>query len=106
MWFTENICLLRRCVFLPFNGDSRTRACSTCAFLYANQTSSHSLLCLASQKQPYQAQFLEQQDMIWLCHCSPSQDKDGDRAVHHASFGDEPEIVDLLAQHAADFNAR
>ena len=34
------------------------------------------------------------------------QDKDGDRAVHHASFGDEPDIVDLLAQHAADLNAR
>ena len=34
------------------------------------------------------------------------QDKDGDRAVHHASFGDEPEIVDLLAQHTTDLNVR
>ena len=34
------------------------------------------------------------------------QDKDGDRAVHHASFGDEPEIINLLAQSRADMNAR
>lgn len=39
---------------------------------------------------------------------SPSlpQDKDGDRAVHHASFGDEPDIIDLLARHGVDLNAR
>ena len=34
------------------------------------------------------------------------QDKDGDRAVHHASHSDEPEIVELLVQHSADLNAR
>ena len=34
------------------------------------------------------------------------QDKDGDRAIHHASFGDEPEVVSLLAQNGADMNAR
>ncbi|CAI8045011.1 E3 ubiquitin-protein ligase MIB1 [Geodia barretti] len=33
-------------------------------------------------------------------------DKDGDRAVHHASFGDEPEVVDLLSSNSADLNAR
>ena len=37
---------------------------------------------------------------------SPPQDKDGDRAVHHASFGDEPDIIDLLARHGVDLNAR
>ena len=34
------------------------------------------------------------------------QDKDGDRAIHHASFGDEPEIVALLAQNGVDLSAR
>ncbi|CAI8012393.1 E3 ubiquitin-protein ligase mib1 [Geodia barretti] len=34
------------------------------------------------------------------------EDKDGDRAVHHASFGDEPEVVDLLSSNSADLNAR
>lgn len=34
------------------------------------------------------------------------QDKDGDRAVHHAAFGDEPGVMDLLAQASADLNAR
>ena len=34
------------------------------------------------------------------------QDKDGDRAIHHASFGDEPEVISLLAQNGADMNAR
>ena len=37
---------------------------------------------------------------------TPSQDKDGDCAVHHASFGDEPEIITLLADSHADLNAR
>lgn len=34
------------------------------------------------------------------------QDKDGDRAVHHASFGDEPEVIALLAESGADLSAR
>lgn len=34
------------------------------------------------------------------------QDKDGDRAIHHASFGDEPVIVQQLAEAGADLNAR
>ncbi len=34
------------------------------------------------------------------------QDKDGDRAVHHAAFGDEAEVLDLLAKSGADLNAR
>ncbi len=34
------------------------------------------------------------------------QDKDGDRAVHHAAFGDEPAVIDLLHRGGADLNAR
>ena len=34
------------------------------------------------------------------------QDKDGDRAIHHAAFGDEAEIVEELGRAGADLNAR
>lgn len=34
------------------------------------------------------------------------EDKDGDRAVHHAAFGDEPTVIEVLAQSGADLNAR
>ena len=34
------------------------------------------------------------------------EDKDGDRAVHHAAFGDEPSVIELLSRHRADLNAR
>lgn len=34
------------------------------------------------------------------------EDKDGDRAVHHASFGDEPGVIELLASLSVDLNAR
>lgn len=34
------------------------------------------------------------------------QDKDGDRAIHHAAFGDEPEVLELLAKARADLNSR
>ena len=34
------------------------------------------------------------------------KDKDGDRAVHHAAFGDEPEVIKLLHRGGADLNAR
>lgn len=34
------------------------------------------------------------------------EDKDGDRAVHHAAFGDEQGAVELLANAGADLNAR
>ena len=34
------------------------------------------------------------------------EDKDGDRAVHHAAFGDEPAVMELLAHAGADLNAR
>ena len=34
------------------------------------------------------------------------EDKDGDRAVHHAAFGDEPSVMELLAHAGADLNAR
>lgn len=34
------------------------------------------------------------------------EDKDGDRAVHHAAFGDEPGVMELLAHAGADLNAR
>lgn len=34
------------------------------------------------------------------------QDKDGDRAIHHAAFGDEPAVIELLHRDNADLNAR
>ena len=34
------------------------------------------------------------------------QDKDGDRALHHAAFGDEADIVQELGRAGADLNAR
>lgn len=34
------------------------------------------------------------------------EDKDGDRAVHHAAFGDESGVISLLAKASADLNAR
>lgn len=34
------------------------------------------------------------------------EDKDGDRAVHHAAFGDEPGALRLLRSAGADLNAR
>ncbi|KAF7996961.1 hypothetical protein HCN44_002607 [Aphidius gifuensis] len=34
------------------------------------------------------------------------EDKDGDRAVHHAAFGDEPGVMSLVAGAGADLNAR
>ena len=34
------------------------------------------------------------------------EDKDGDRAAHHAAFGDEPAVMELLAHAGADLNAR
>ncbi|KAG8187082.1 hypothetical protein JTE90_016178 [Oedothorax gibbosus] len=45
---------------------------------------------------------------ILLCHNADVEieDKDGDRAVHHAAFGDEPGVMELLARAGADLNAR
>ena len=34
------------------------------------------------------------------------EDKDGDRAVHPAAFGDEPTVIELLARSGSDLNAR
>ena len=34
------------------------------------------------------------------------EDKDGDRAAHHAAFGDEPAVMERLAHAGADLNAR
>lgn len=34
------------------------------------------------------------------------EDKDGDRAVHHAAFGDEPAVIEQLSKAGADLNAR
>lgn len=42
--------------------------------------------------------------MILLFHCI--QDKDGDRAVHHAAFGDEGSVIEVLQRGGADLNAR
>ena len=36
----------------------------------------------------------------------PPSPQDVDRAVHHASFGDEPDIIYLLARHGVDLSAR
>lgn len=37
---------------------------------------------------------------------SPFKDKDGDRAVHHAAFGDEGSVIEVLQRGGADLNAR
>lgn len=34
------------------------------------------------------------------------EDKDGDRAVHHAAFGDEPAVIEMLHRGGGDLNAR
>ncbi|CAG7731706.1 unnamed protein product [Allacma fusca] len=34
------------------------------------------------------------------------EDRDGDRCVHHAAYGDEPAVIEILAQSSADLNAR
>lgn len=34
------------------------------------------------------------------------QDKDGDRAIHHAAFGDEAAVVEQLVRAGSDMNAR
>ncbi|XP_030388129.1 E3 ubiquitin-protein ligase mind-bomb isoform X2 [Scaptodrosophila lebanonensis] len=34
------------------------------------------------------------------------EDKDGDRAVHHAAFGDEAAVIEILSKAGADLNAR
>jgi E3 ubiquitin-protein ligase mind-bomb len=34
------------------------------------------------------------------------EDKDGDRAIHHAAFGDEPSVIELLHRTGVDLNAR
>lgn len=42
-----------------------------------------------------------------LCgFCRRAQDKDGDRAVHHAAFGDEGSVIEVLQRGGADLNAR
>uniref|UniRef100_A0A4W6BZ90 RING-type E3 ubiquitin transferase n=1 Tax=Lates calcarifer TaxID=8187 RepID=A0A4W6BZ90_LATCA len=35
-----------------------------------------------------------------------AEDKDGDRAVHHAAFGDEGSVIEVLQRGGADLNAR
>ena len=44
--------------------------------------------------------------MLRRCAELEIEDKDGDRAVHHAAFGDESAVMQLLAQSGADLNAR
>lgn len=34
------------------------------------------------------------------------EDVDGDRSVHHAAFGDEPAVMEVLSAAGADLNAR
>lgn len=43
---------------------------------------------------------------IYFLRLSLFQDKDGDRGVHHAAFGDEPGVMELLSTAGADLNAR
>lgn len=45
---------------------------------------------------------------VLLSHSADAdaEDKDGDRAVHHAAFGDEPGALKLLRAAGADLNAR
>ena len=52
--------------------------------------------------------FLFQVIRLLLRRCAELEieDKDGDRAVHHAAFGDEPAVMELLAHAGADLNAR
>ena len=38
--------------------------------------------------------------------CCQCQDKDGDRAIHHAAFGDEAAVVEQLVRAGSDMNAR
>ncbi len=38
--------------------------------------------------------------------CYSTKDKDGDRAVHHAAFGDEGSVIEVLQRGGADLNAR
>ena len=38
--------------------------------------------------------------------CLVLQDKDGDRAIHHAAFGDECAVVEQLIKAGSDMNAR
>ncbi|CAG9763780.1 unnamed protein product [Ceutorhynchus assimilis] len=50
---------------------------------------------------------LEVITVLLRCHADVEiEDKDGDRALHHAAFGDEPAVVQLLAHAGADLNAR
>lgn len=37
---------------------------------------------------------------------SEQEDKDGDKAVHHAAFGDEAEVLKLLESAGAELNSR
>ena len=42
----------------------------------------------------------------WIAYPSLLQDKDGDRAIHHSAYGDEPAVAQMLASAGADLNAR
>ena len=44
--------------------------------------------------------------VVVLWHHMTSQDKEGDWAIHRASFGDEPKIVELLGEAVAYLNVR
>lgn len=47
-----------------------------------------------------------QSDFSYYMKLFPLQDKDGDRAVHHAAFGDEGAVIEVLHRGSADLNAR
>lgn len=44
--------------------------------------------------------------VLFDIHAIVIQDKDGDRAVHHAAFGDEGSVIEVLQRGGADLNAR
>ena len=45
-------------------------------------------------------------ELLGLITLFYEQDKDGDRAIHHAAYGDQAEVVRILATANADLNSR
>lgn len=50
--------------------------------------------------------FKKRQTLSSICILFYLQDKDGDRAIHHAAFGDEAAVVEQLVKAGSDMNAR
>ena len=54
----------------------------------------------------FETSYKHRQTIIYIYLTFFYQDKDGDRAIHHAAFGDEPSVVEQLHRGGADLNAR